>query len=175
MLTDQADVSVEIVDAASGRALATRPQGVMAAGVHRVELADADLRAAAGAGDPCVRVAATSGYPGAATAIADAHLGGGTVIAPDQPLLLGNLPNPVASATRIVFLLPAGPPDRVALSVFDAGGRRVRALPARFAAGRNEVLWDGADDRGRPVPGGVYFYRLSVGDRLFSRRMVVVR
>ena len=44
------------------------------------------------------------------------------------------------------------------ISVYDAGGRRLRSL--RAVAGSRSTRWDGADDSGRPLPAGVYFVRL---------------
>ena len=53
-------------------------------------------------------------------------------------------------------------PTRVALSIFEPGGRQVRRLSdAETAAGPHTVRWDGRDDRGRRVEPGVYYYRLS--------------
>jgi hypothetical protein len=37
------------------------------------------------------------------------------------------------------------------------------------------IEWDGRDDRGVAVASGVYFYRLSAGDRTLSRKMVLAR
>jgi hypothetical protein len=50
----------------------------------------------------------------------------------------------------------------VRLDVYDLRGARVRRLvDGRFAAGHHRAQWDGADDRGRALPAGVYFVRLS--------------
>lgn len=45
-----------------------------------------------------------------------------------------------------------------ALLVHDAAGRRIRELP--IGRGERGIHWDGADQRGRPAPAGVYFVRL---------------
>jgi flagellar hook assembly protein FlgD len=37
------------------------------------------------------------------------------------------------------------------------------------------IRWDGADDRGRLVPNGVYFYRLDVPGLSQTRKAVVMR
>jgi hypothetical protein len=79
-------------------------------------------------------------------------------------------PNPFATATQITFTLPiAAVPS---LSIFDAAGRRVRVLvDAARCAGIHRVTWDGTDEAGITVPGGVYFCRLRVGEQSVARRV----
>jgi flagellar hook assembly protein FlgD len=88
-------------------------------------------------------------------------------------LNLGN--NPLTRGDAIVWF---GTPiaDRIRVSVYDVSGRRVRRLADRlFAAGHHELRWDGADDRGRALPRGVYFTRLEyVNAGMASTRKVTV-
>jgi hypothetical protein len=35
--------------------------------------------------------------------------------------------------------------------------------------------WDGRDEKGQRVGSGIYYYRLTVSGKVFSRRMVVLR
>ncbi len=62
------------------------------------------------------------------------------------------------------------------LAVFDASGRRVRTL-ASGAQPRGLVTlsWDGRDDGGRAVSAGIYFLRLSAGERSETRRVTLLR
>jgi hypothetical protein len=174
-LTDAAEVTVEVADAATGRALARRPAGTMAAGVHTLAVTEADLAAAAGAAEPVLRVSAASRYADGPTAAAsmplDAIPGGARA---GRVALLGNSPNPVAGATRIAFALPDAAVGGASLQVYDAMGRLVRGFEPRFRPGVNEVLWDATDQRGRAVPAGVYFARLRAGGQERSHAMVVV-
>jgi hypothetical protein len=99
------------------------------------------------------------------------------VAAAQAPLRLAleqNVPNPFNPATRIGFDLPGE--ARVSLAVYDAGGRRVRTLVAGEprVAGHHEVVWRGVDERGDPVPSGVYFYRLEAGGAAESRKMLLL-
>jgi hypothetical protein len=41
--------------------------------------------------------------------------------------------------------------------------------------GVHDVHWDGTDDRGLPLPSGVYVYRLEAGDDAAVRRMLLAR
>ena len=65
-------------------------------------------------------------------------------------MMLGqNRPNPFSSAT----VIPAS--GSRTIFVFDVQGRLIRELPAV----KDQVTWDGRDERGVLVPAGTYFYR----------------
>ena len=84
-------------------------------------------------------------------------------------------PDPFAGSTTIPYRLSRT--AFVELVVYDALGRRVRTLVrGREGGGAHVATWDGRDAAGVPVPGGVYFYRLRVGDTFAAtRRMVRLR
>jgi hypothetical protein len=92
------------------------------------------------------------------------------------PLRLGlhAAPNPARRAAQLRFDLPRD--GRVKLVVLDASGRVVRTLAnAVFARGVYTLVWDGRDDKGRTVAGGVYVYRLEAGSDTVVRKAVVLR
>jgi hypothetical protein len=74
-----------------------------------------------------------------------------------------NLPNPFSRSTELV--IRAGfPLEGRLLLISNGAGQLVRSLPLDSrAAGRVVLTWDGADDHGRRLPAGTYFYRLSGG------------
>ncbi len=68
-------------------------------------------------------------------------------------------PNPFHSKAEI--LLPASSAHPARLLIFDAAGRRVRALAGGIDSPASQrFVWDGTDDAGRSLGSGVYFYRL---------------
>ncbi|MCH7549570.1 MAG: T9SS type A sorting domain-containing protein, partial [Candidatus Krumholzibacteriota bacterium] len=88
--------------------------------------------------------------------------------------LFQNHPNPFNPSTTISFELAA--PGRVRMDVFDTLGRRVRTIiDGVHPAGVSSVVWDGADQSGRPVVSGLYFYRLTIGNATLTRRMVLLK
>ncbi len=88
--------------------------------------------------------------------------------------LAQNVPNPFNPSTTIRFSLATRGAARVA--VFDANGSLVRTLlDETRAAGDNEVHWDGRDARGKAVASGVYFYRLTTGSVVESKKMVLLK
>jgi hypothetical protein len=86
----------------------------------------------------------------------------------------GILPSPFTAATRILYTLPGSAPTL--LTIHDAAGRRVRTLvDAAQPAGAYSLSWDGTDGTGTPVAAGVYFCRLSAGERAVTRRVQRLR
>jgi hypothetical protein len=83
-------------------------------------------------------------------------------------------PNPFAGVTTIGFALPQASQAR--LGVYDMSGRLVRSLVSgSLTAGEHHLVWDGRDDGGREVSGGVYFYRLDAGRESLAGRVMVLR
>lgn len=93
----------------------------------------------------------------------------------DRPVVLRqNHPNPFNPTTSIGFALPRA--IQTELVVYTIDGRRVATLVNEvLPAGEHHVSWNGQDENGRPVASGAYFYRLSAGDELQVKRMVLVK
>jgi len=84
-----------------------------------------------------------------------------------------NSPNPFNPVTSIRFSLSAA--GEVRLCVYDLKGRAVRELfKGEKGAGQHEVVWRGRDNAGAVVPSGVYFYRLEAGERVVSKKMILL-
>jgi hypothetical protein len=101
----------------------------------------------------------------------------GTSSAESEAIDLGSFhqsyPNPVASSANIAFSL-AGPAD-VELKIYDASGGLVRTLmDQRVESGNYNLIWDGRNENGRPVPSGTYFSRLTHEGRSSVEKLVVV-
>jgi hypothetical protein len=62
------------------------------------------------------------------------------------------------------------------IELFDARGRRVHHLTnAQQESGWRRFAWDGTDDAGEPLPGGVYFGRATAGGKTVTRKLVLLR
>jgi hypothetical protein len=88
--------------------------------------------------------------------------------------LYQNHPNPFNPVTTISFALP----DKawVNLSVYNAEGKLVNTISDKaFGEGTHEVEWDGTDATGSRVGSGVYFYRLQVGKRVLTKKMILLK
>ncbi|UCH62104.1 MAG: T9SS type A sorting domain-containing protein [Fidelibacterota bacterium] len=93
---------------------------------------------------------------------------------PEQPALRQNHPNPFNAQTTISYQLPEN--AVVELAIYDLRGQRVRMLAGGMrSGGEHRQVWDGQDDSGRPVPSGVYYYRLEAGDRILTKKMILMK
>jgi FtsP/CotA-like multicopper oxidase with cupredoxin domain len=85
-----------------------------------------------------------------------------------------NQPNPFQSMTNLIFELPQA--DRTVARIYDLRGRLIRELvDGPRPSGRQSLAWDGLNEGGRPVPGGVYFVHLESGEYRAVRKVTVLR
>lgn len=83
-------------------------------------------------------------------------------------------PNPFNSSTRIRIYLPKT--SRARLEVFDIRGRLVRTLcDSMLGAGEHSFAWNGTNLGGERVSSGSYFYRLTAGEDVMTRRMILLK
>jgi len=82
---------------------------------------------------------------------------------PSEVRLYPNYPNPFNPATTISFELPRT--SDIRLSIYDALGREIkRMLDQKLNAGAHQIQWNGTNQNGIDVSGGIYFYRLEMQD-----------
>lgn len=85
-----------------------------------------------------------------------------------------NFPNPFNPSTTIFFELTGT--GAAKLAVYDLRGRQVWARDVSgFGAGRHDLPWGGLDDTGAAVSTGVYFYALTEGDLVQTRKMILMK
>ena len=84
-------------------------------------------------------------------------------------------PNPIRGDARLAFATASDGP--VSIEIFDLSGRRVRHLldGTPTPAGLHAVAFDGRDDRGARLGGGVYFYRIRTAGGSMAGRFAVAR
>jgi hypothetical protein len=88
-------------------------------------------------------------------------------------VMSGGRPNPFRDMSN--FSVSLGGPVPAEVAVFDLAGRRVRTVfSGTLPAGTTQMQWDGRRADGSPVPGGIYFYRLVMPDRVITRRVVLL-
>ncbi len=79
-------------------------------------------------------------------------------------------PNPSRGDTTIELAAPDG--AGVTFEIFDVRGTRVRRLRGEARAETSTATWDGRDDRGRPLPDGIYVVRGRAGGRTITRKVL---
>ncbi|NKB65855.1 MAG: T9SS type A sorting domain-containing protein [Candidatus Latescibacteria bacterium] len=88
--------------------------------------------------------------------------------------LAQNYPNPFNSGTTIRFSLPTAAP--VELELFNLAGQKVATLAQGLRpAGSYTLGWDGRDEEGRELASGLYLYRLQAGQRVETRKLLLLR
>jgi photosystem II stability/assembly factor-like uncharacterized protein len=92
-------------------------------------------------------------------------------------LILGeitNYPNPFNPTTTIFFDLAIG--QNVKLEIFNNKGQKIKQLVNnRISAGKHSVIWNGTDTGDKAVASGIYFYRLTISDKVFNRKMLLMK
>lgn len=95
---------------------------------------------------------------------------------PNKYDLLQNCPNPFNAITRLKYLLANDQEQHTQLQIFDLLGKHIRTLVnKKQPAGTYTVIWDGKDDAGKPAPSGLYFYKLTSGLYVKTKKMLMVQ
>ena len=93
---------------------------------------------------------------------------------PNNFALNQNYPNPFNPITTINYQLPE--PTTVLITIYDIGGRKVRELVnSSESAGYKSVMWNGRNDSGQMVSGGIYIYHLKAGNFNRSQKMLLMK
>ncbi len=88
---------------------------------------------------------------------------------PTDFMLLGNYPNPFNSSTTIKLNLPEA--GHIRVDIFNMLGQKIETLyEGNMSAGDNEIVWNGDKSTS-----GVYFYRVTSGDRTATRKMLMLK
>ena len=83
-------------------------------------------------------------------------------------------PNPFTDETNIRFHMPEA--GNVMLKLYNSLGQEVLTLAdTYYETGTHTLQWDGTDMSGNELPGGIYIYRIQVGDNVLSDRIQLIR
>lgn len=100
-------------------------------------------------------------------------------ILPGTFVLYQNYPNPFNPITTIDFDISHDDADgasNVKLDVYNILGQKVKTLVDEpLGPGSHTVEWNGANESGSPVATGIYLYRLKIGDKSQSKKMVLLK
>jgi hypothetical protein len=92
---------------------------------------------------------------------------------PESFGLTQNYPNPFNPTTTISFALPEA--ASVRLAVYNALGQEVKVLvSSTLEAGTHSVTWNATDHAGQRVSTGLYIYRITAGDFVETRKMLLL-
>ena len=91
--------------------------------------------------------------------------------------LAQNYPNPFNPVTHIKFTLGAMDNGKqVSLNIYNVKGQLINTLiDKRLNVGFYEETWNSTDSQGRKVATGLYFYQLKIGNKLNTKRMLLLK
>ena len=93
---------------------------------------------------------------------------------PEGYTLAQNYPNPFNPTTQISYSVPAA--CHVLLEIYNIQGQKVRTLvDQQISAGDHTVEWNATADDGKTVATGAYFYRLTAGETVQSKKMMFMK
>ncbi len=93
---------------------------------------------------------------------------------PSEFTLNQNYPNPFNPSTTISFKIAQK--SNVLIEIFNLLGERIKVLcNEEFQPGTHELDWAGKDDSNTPLAAGMYIYKLTAGQFVDSKKMVLVK
>ncbi|HLF15068.1 MAG TPA: multiheme c-type cytochrome [Bacteroidota bacterium] len=93
---------------------------------------------------------------------------------PSEYVLTQNYPNPFNPSTQIKVGLTTG--SNAVLTVYNVLGEKVATLmDGRYAPGVYNITWDGKDQSGRMLAGGIYIYRLQTPEFTSVKKMILLK
>lgn len=88
--------------------------------------------------------------------------------------LFQNVPNPFKQLTMIKYQITKS--EMVSLKVYNIAGQLMKTLlDGNQTGGVNKVQWDGRNEKGQVVSGGIYFYKLKSGGQTCIKKMILLR
>lgn len=95
-------------------------------------------------------------------------------LTPDDFNLFQNYPNPFNPTTIIQFQVPKT--TDVTIKIHDMIGQEIRTLfNGQITAGLHQIEWDGLNDAGLKMSSGSYIYRMTAGDFVQAREMILLK
>lgn len=88
--------------------------------------------------------------------------------------LLTAYPNPFNPSTTITYGLEKD--SYVTVDIYDISGKLIATIQKKYQIqGWHSIAWNGTDDSGNKVGGGVYFYQVQARDFRQTRKMVLLK
>ena len=96
------------------------------------------------------------------------------ILYPNGFQLYAAYPNPFNPVTAIPYEAPIG--GQLTIGIYDLRGKLVRTLiNDKQSVSPGIVYWNGKSDNEKPLPSGVYFYRLSAANYTATRKIVLLK
>jgi hypothetical protein len=95
-------------------------------------------------------------------------------LTPKKFKLYQNSPNPFNPNTHIRFDLPKN--ESISLMIYNVVGKEVAQIKRdNLSAGQHVINWKGQDQYGERLPSGLYIYRLVAGNKISTKKMLLLK
>ena len=95
-------------------------------------------------------------------------------LTPNRHNLYPAFPNPFNPVTTIGYSLSNE--EHINLGIYDITGRKIKTLVnGQQGFGYNEVKWNATNELGESVSGGVYFYKIQVGQISETKKIILLK
>jgi len=89
---------------------------------------------------------------------------------------LTNQPNPFSNETTISFSLNTENTENAKIEIYNIRGQKVKTLFSGLVkSGQHEMVWNGTDANDKAVSSGVYFYKLKIGNKELTHKMMLIK
>ena len=93
---------------------------------------------------------------------------------PNNYLIYQNYPNPFNPVTTIRYDLPED--AEIIISIYDIIGREIKTLIKTIqSSGFKSITWDGTNDNGEILPGGIYYYLIKANNYRKIKKMIFLK
>ncbi|MCD6101726.1 MAG: T9SS type A sorting domain-containing protein, partial [Candidatus Cloacimonetes bacterium] len=95
----------------------------------------------------------------------------------EHNFLLCSAPNPFSTCTIISFNLATrlrtASPGQAEIKIYNIKGQLVKEFKRQKVKGKNNIEWDGTDEKGRQLPSGIYFYKLNIKNSPIKKMLLL--
>ncbi len=98
---------------------------------------------------------------------------------PEATTSLWNHPDPFNPETTISYSLNTESKEDTELLIYNINGQTIKKysifyLPSSIMEGSYSATWNGLDQQDKPVPSGIYFCKLSAGNKTLTSKMLLM-
>ena len=93
------------------------------------------------------------------------------VIAHEDKTEIKVYPNPFTDRLHFDFKVKQN--ENVQLSIYDLNGRLIFHQTVNCSDGSHSLTWDGADEKGTSIEPGYYFYKLIIGEKIETGKVIL--
>jgi len=98
-------------------------------------------------------------------------------IDPNLTKLYSNYPNPFHNFTTISFNITAEDGEKAEILIYNLKGQKIKTFSNYqiTKSSNQQVMWDGTNEKNKPVSSGIYFYQLKTDNYQKTKKMIFMR